>query len=403
MYQDDGDLEQRLARFEAQLDRFSLALHQWQHSQDHPPAARAHDIDRRLRTIEDTLDREAQAMRQIHEEPLKQLQTQTAILKEICAAAASSVNGLDQAEARLAAIQADVQMHMTELSRSLQTLVADLRIGAGASTALSAPGAAHAWPLERVVHLHDELRRTANGRDANAADATGPSGLPPGTSVVDGDGTEGRAQVFDHAPIHEPAFGAMSRRTLYIAGGLAVAAGLLAFGLIRRIETRLEDAGARVTAAAKQAEAAAQIANREVVAARREADREIAEARDSAQRAEAVGNILTAPDLVRFNLAGAAAGERASAQLLWSRTRGLVLSASRLPAAPPDTTYQLWLITNAEAVSAGMFVPDATGRASLVSPTPPRVPMPVVGAQVTIEPNGGRPAPSGRTLLVRLP
>src|SRR4029453_18270514 len=38
MYQDDGDLDQRLARFEAQLDRFNLALHQWQHPQDAPPA-----------------------------------------------------------------------------------------------------------------------------------------------------------------------------------------------------------------------------------------------------------------------------------------------------------------------------------------------------------------------------
>ena len=140
-----------------------------------------------------------------------------------------------------------------------------------------------------------------------------------------------------------------------------------------------------------------------VVAARREADREIAEARQSAQRAETVGAILTAPDLVRFNLSGGTAVERAYAQVLWSRTRGLVLSASRLPVPPPETTYQLWLLTNGEPVNAGVFVPDATGRGSLVSPTPPRVASPVTGAEVTIEPSGGRSTPSGRALLVRLP
>src|SRR5436190_18652657 len=86
MYADDGDLEQRLARFEAQLDRFSLALHQWQHTQEHAQAPAApRDVDQRIKTLEETIDREAQAMRQLHEEPLKQLQAQTAMLKEICA------------------------------------------------------------------------------------------------------------------------------------------------------------------------------------------------------------------------------------------------------------------------------------------------------------------------------
>src|SRR5262249_4428606 len=109
MYPHDDDLEQRLARFEAQLDRFSLGLHQWQRTQDHGQSANPRDLDQRLRTLEETLDREAHAVRQLHEEPLRQLQAQTAILKELCAAAATSVQGLDQAEARLAALHADVQ------------------------------------------------------------------------------------------------------------------------------------------------------------------------------------------------------------------------------------------------------------------------------------------------------
>jgi hypothetical protein len=349
MYPDDGDLEQRLARFEAQLDRFNLALHQWQHTQEHGQPAGPRDVDQRLRTLEDTIDREAQAVRHLHEEPLKQLQEQAAILKEICAAAANSVSGLDRAEARLAAMQADVQAHFGELTRSLHAFVADLRLGAGHPTALSTQGSAAAWPLERVVHLHDELRRSANGTDASVTPGVMPSG---------GD-APGRMQVFEHGGGDgDPASASWNaaHRNWYIAIGLVVAAGLLVFGLLRRIETRLDDAGVRMTAAERQAEAATQIANREVVAARREADKEIAEARQSAQRAETIGAVLSAPDLVRFNLAGGTT-ERSSAQVLWSRTRGLVLSASRLPPAPPDTTYQLWLTTSAEPVSGGLFVP----------------------------------------------
>jgi hypothetical protein len=194
------------------------------------------------------------------------------------------------------------------------------------------------------------------------------------------------------------------RRAWFVGAALVAAAALLVFMFERRIETKLDDAGARVIAAERQAAAAAQAANQEIATARDEANRQIAAARDSAQRAETVGAILTAPDLIRFSLTGGAASvDRSSAQVLWSRTRGLVMSASRLPAAPPETIYQLWLKTAGDPVSAGVFVPDATGRATLVTDVPPKIVGPVLGAEVTIEPTGGRSTPSGRALLVRFP
>ena len=58
MHQDDPALEQRLSRFEAQLDRFSLALHQW-HAKERSSSPQTADIDHRIKSIEDTLDREA--------------------------------------------------------------------------------------------------------------------------------------------------------------------------------------------------------------------------------------------------------------------------------------------------------------------------------------------------------
>jgi anti-sigma-K factor RskA len=89
--------------------------------------------------------------------------------------------------------------------------------------------------------------------------------------------------------------------------------------------------------------------------------------------------------------------------MLWSRSRGLVFSGSRVPAAPAGTTYQVWLLTSGEPVSAGLFVPDAAGRVMLVAVDPPKVPRAVTGVAVTLEPTGGRPAPSGPTLLARAP
>jgi hypothetical protein len=362
MHDDDPGLEQRLSRFEAQLDVFSLALRQWQETQGHIPSENSSDLDQRIRALEETVSREAHALRQIHEEPLKLLQGHA--------------------------------QSLSDLSRSLQTLVADLRIGAG--PAGSTQSAAASWPLEHVVHLHDELRRTVNGGtnhsahgEALAADAATPA--PHRVRLLQAGRSELSPRVSD---------GVWSSR--YVRGGLAAAAGIVLIILgVRWIEVRLNDASARVAAAERHVITTTEEASREVVAARQDADRQIVEARQLAQRAETVGVILTAPDLIRFNLTSETNGS--SAQLLWSRTRGLVLSGSRLPAAPPESTYQLWLVTNTQSVGAGVFVPDDAGRATLVVDAPPRVPGPVVGAAVTIEPSGGRATPSGRTLLARFP
>jgi hypothetical protein len=400
MNPDDLNLDQRLSRFEAQLDRFSLALQQWhQQARISPPAAAAPDVDQRIRTIEETLDRETAALRRLHEEPLKELQAHVAALKEICVAAATSVRSLDHSESRLSAIQSDVHTHLGELSRALQILVADLRVST--STALSAQGPAAAWPLERIVHLHDELRRTG---DRGGATAVGDAPPGPGVSFSAHGGSDIDVSSAEAAgAIREHDSATISRR-MWLAGIAAFAVlAIIVFLLEQRIERRLNDAGERVTAAERQAAAATQLANQQIVVARDDANRQIAQARDSALRAETVGAILTAPDLIRFNLMSPSV-DRSSAQVLWSRTRGVVLSASRLPAAPPNTSYQLWLKTSTQSVSAGVFVPDANGRATLVTDVPPKVVGAVLGAEVTLEQSGGAAVPSGRTtLLVRYP
>ena len=304
----------------------------------------------------------------MHEEPLKQLQGHAAHLQELCA--------------------------------NVQLLIADLQTRAGVpATQLEKPAA---WPLDRVVHLHDELRRTGNGH--TTGNGSGVSHPEPPRRELSGDTERPRLQrsfleaqspVDDRKPPRP--------RWQYVAGGAAaIAVVLMAVGVVLWIGGRLDDAANRVASAERQVVATTRLANDEVRSAREDANRQIAEARQMAQRAETVGVILAAPDLVRFNLTSTLA-DGSSAQVLWSRTRGIVLSASRLPAAGTDKTYQLWMVTSGQSVSGGLFVPDPTGRATLVVDAPPKVAGPVVGAAITVEPSGGRPTPSGQTLLTRFP
>ena len=465
MHQQGPDLEQRLSKLEAQLDRFSMTLQQWQQTQKHlqPVESRLshlieqsndildrwttteqqhahaagevgsrpndwnalqtrleHDAHERIREFEQTLQQELSALRQMHEEPVRQLREQAASLGEICVSATSSVTGLERTESRFAALETDLHLRLNELAHGLQAAVAELRAVAGQRAAPARDGA-QAWPLEDVVRLHGDLRRSEQGRDhppSTSRDAAAherggaprtPLQLPEAAAAL-----ADRVESLEHAVSVgreevASAAGRDARQRLIWSVAFAVlalgviAAGVFALGLQRRVDAKLTEAAARVTAAQQQAEAAAQLANQRVAATRESADRKIAEAEQTARNAQTVSDVLAAPDLIRFNVTSGATTPRAYAQMLWSRSRGLVFSGSRVPPAPAGTTYQAWLLTNAEPVSAGLFVPDQAGRVMLVAQDPPRVPRPVTGVAVTLEPTGGRPAPSGPTLLARAP
>jgi len=357
MYQDDPGLEQRLSRFEAQLDRFSLALHQWQ-THEHAPSGT--DIDHRIRALEETIDREAHALRLMHEEPLKQLQGHAARLQELCT--------------------------------NVQTVLAELQARSGVPTPATQKAAA--WPLERVVHLHDELRRNGNASDQPPALTTGGAGEEAASNS--------RQRSFSEAINANVDDEDRQRRRSIATGAAAVVAFLVIVGIVLWVTSRLNDAAGRVASAEQQVAATTRLANDQVQAARDDANQQISEARQLAQRAETVSAVLTAPDLIRFNLTSTQS-DGSSAQVLWSRSRGVVLSGTRLPGPGPKKTYQLWLVTNGPSVSAGVFAPDSTGRATLVVDPPPRVPGPVMGAAITIEPEGGGQTPTGQTLLTRYP
>ena len=129
-------------------------------------------------------------------------------------------------------------------------------------------------------------------------------------------------------------------------------------------------------------------------------ERLVADARRSAFEVQVTVAVLAAPDLARIDLAGQTAAPSASARAFWSRSRGLVFTASNLPPPPPGRVYQLWVLTMQPApISAGLMKPDANGRVNVTFDTPPDLPAPVAMA-VTLEPEGGVPSPTGDKYLV---
>lgn len=165
---------------------------------------------------------------------------------------------------------------------------------------------------------------------------------------------------------------------------------------LRAMTTRVEEVESQASRSAADAQA-------ELAAMRAEGARLQAAARQAAAESQATRTILAAPDLIRYGLSGVD-GSQASAQLLWSRTRGLILSAANLPAPPEGRAYQAWLLTEFDAVSAGMLKVEADGSGTLISDGAPALRRGVVGVSITLEPAAGSATPTGRIVaLNRIP
>jgi anti-sigma-K factor RskA len=129
-------------------------------------------------------------------------------------------------------------------------------------------------------------------------------------------------------------------------------------------------------------------------------ERQIADVRRAAADAQSQVAILVAPDVQRIDLAGQAAAPQAAARAFWSRSRGLVFTASNLPSLPTGKVYQLWVLSAQPApISAGLLRPNDGGRVNTTFDTPLDLPQPT-GMAVTIEPEGGVATPTGDKYLL---
>jgi hypothetical protein len=481
-------LDHTITELQAQIDQLSLALHQWRSTQDHlepmeqrlteltercaeiltrwtatdarhaqavgQVEARLHDWSniearlqqdavQRLRELEVTIENEWKALRQMHEEPIRQLREQAAALGETCRTAASlALQSFEKAETRIAALEADLQGRLTKISNDVAALAA--RPDASRQGVLPPAGAAP-FPLDGIMRIHDELRHESSAPagalppaappEAALAAADAPTLPLPAASVAAGAPapptalsprapaetslapitqrleTLEREVTTEREEVREAASRAARMRWQWrvLLAALIVAmlvGGAYAIQLQRRFSRELDAAATRAEAAERDAAAVSAAAAKQIADTRAAAERQIAEARETARQAQITSSVLAAPDLVRLTLVGAgggiAAAADARAHIHWSRASGVVISATRLPAAPAGWTYQVWFLGET-AVSGGFLTPDADGRASSVSANPSGLPRRVSGMMVTLEPAGGSALPTGTVVLQPAP
>lgn len=240
---------------------------------------------------------------------------------------------------------AEFQAHLVQCEACRAEVVALRPVVAGLARAIP--------QAEPPAHLRERVIRTVTGRTSAAR---GKEAATPGAEVQ-------RPRVVPW---------------LLAAASLAAVVALGAYSL--QLRGRVTDLEARLQQALTQASVAEQ---------------QIADARRTALEAQSQVAVLAAPDLVHVDLTGQPNAPGASARAFWSRSRGMVFTASNLPSLPAGRVYQLWVLTaSGPPISVGLLQPDQTGALTSVFQTPADIPPPTQVA-VSDEPTGGVPSPTG--------
>jgi anti-sigma-K factor RskA len=137
---------------------------------------------------------------------------------------------------------------------------------------------------------------------------------------------------------------------------------------------------------------------RETSAAKERVARSEAELRAELEAHRAAIELLRDPTARIVELRGQGPASEAAARLLVTDRSGALLLVAKLPPPPADRVYALWVVEGETPRSAGVFLPDAGGRAMVR--VPPRAAAPSVrAATVTLEPASGAATPSGNVVL----
>ena len=352
----------------------------------------------RLHDLETTIEGEWDNLKKLQEEPIRELREQAESLTEISRAmATASKQGLDRAEARFVSFENEVHLRLNELTMELQSALAEMK--ARLDRHPSSRDTASQWSLDEVTRLHGQLRDGAIGTVEVPRTIDQPT-TPPARQLLSVRPEPGEG---DRKARHPGA----SRRgsgTDSVAGipvKWAAAVVVLGLGVLLagafgwRMQSQIKDAAERQRIADFKYDQVLNDSARQNEDIRRAAAEEVERAREVANRTQRIADVLTAPDLIRFNLSGAAG---ASGQALFSRSRGVVVIGSSLPPPAPNSSHQVWLLTPTEAVKMGALSAEPDGTVRLAQAVP-SIPRRVVGVMVTEEPSASGDVPSGTAVL----
>jgi len=266
----------------------------------------------------------------------------------------------------------------------------------------------HEWLALRQLH-EDELQQIQR-RSARASTPTDPVAS---REVLDGldhlrrDMSEmlmllrpvaEQAYSTNAAPASDSALRDPNGRIVILIATLFILTALFGY-TYWRLARELRNATTRVVAAESQVAELREQAERQTRGTDEAFQRLASEAATSAARAERIAGILASADVREFTLIGQKQAPAASGRALWSRTSGVVLMASHVPAAPPTEVYQFLIDTTIGAVSVGFVAPDDQGRVSAAFDTPTTGQGTAVGFLVTLERAGGGSKPGDAVVL----
>lgn len=341
---DRPSLEARLAELDAQLRAFEGAL-----KAQHQSHSRARSLELELAAI---VERGAAAVRELAAMRERVDETAQAAARE---AAAGATRHVAEFEARAARI---LEAYGTAVRAANQAVArAEARLDAFD---------------ERVGH---ELAGAAREiREAASLLRDRPGGAAPGDAV-------------SHSR--------MRRLLPALLAALLFLGGFVGYSWMART---LRDASARAEAAEREAQATRREANQHIASIERNAQQASRDALAVAARAERAMSVLSAADTRRLPLESYAV-PAAVGQVLWSASRGVVISASGLPPLAAVETYQVWVVTPRGSIGLGLLSPDPQGRAGAAFELPAGSGRPVRGFMITREPAGGSARPSGAVIL----
>ncbi len=346
----------------------------------------------RLQELESTIDREWDTLKQLQEDPIRQLREQAdSLTRASLAMTTASQQSLERAEARFASFESEVHLRLNELTMELQSALAEMRARLDRQ---GAPRDASAqWSLDDVTRLHGQLRDGSRGPGDFPRTIDHPSAGARQFLTAGADSDDAAAS---NAPRHASASNLLELPVRWVTAVAILGIVLLLTAIFAwRMQSQARAAAENERLNNLKHDAIVNDVTRQAQAARQEAQQQIQDMQEASSRAQRTFDILAAPDLLRFNLSGPGG---ASGQALFSRSRGFAVNGSRVPLPPAGTVYRAWLLTRTTPVKMGILRTQADGTLALAEPLP-NIPRAVVGVRVTCEPASSGDEPTGDDVL----